>query len=74
MSNPVPCGRGTSVLCKEYYEVHFSEFDRQMFRAFVPAGHYLREALRVIAWDDFYEILSPYYSEKAGRPAVPSRT
>ena len=48
-----------------------SEFDHQVFRAFVPPDHYLRKALQVIPWDDFHEILAPYYSPDQGRPSEP---
>lgn len=46
-----------------------SEFDRQVYRAVVPADHYLRRALQVVPWDDFHALLAPYYNRELGRPA-----
>ena len=48
-----------------------SEFDHQVFEAFVPRDHHLRKALAAIPWDDFHEILAPYYSSNQGRPSEP---
>lgn len=48
-----------------------SEFDLQLFESFVPREHHLRKALAVIPWDDFHEILAPYYSPDQGRPSGP---
>jgi hypothetical protein len=59
----------TRMLCDLYYRPHLSEFDQQIFRAFVPPGHYLRRALQVIPWNEFYDVLAPYYSDPVGRPA-----
>lgn len=57
------------MLCDLYYRPHLSEFDQQIFRAFVPPGHYLRRALQMIPWNEFYDVLAPYYSDTVGRPA-----
>jgi transposase len=46
-----------------------SEFDRQVYRVVVPADHYLRRALEIVPWDDFHELLAPYYNRELGRPA-----
>lgn len=46
-----------------------SEFDQQVYRAVVPPDHYLRRALQLVPWDDFYELLAPYYTRDMGRPA-----
>jgi transposase len=59
----------TLMLCDAYYRPRLSEFDQQVFRALVPQSHYLRKALQVIRWDNFYEVLAPYYNDGAGRPA-----
>ena len=48
-----------------------SEFDHKLFKMFVPRGHHLRKALAVIPWDQFHEVLAPYYSPDLGRPPVP---
>jgi transposase len=46
-----------------------SRFDEDVYRLVVPPNHYLRKVLEVVPWDDFYELLAPYYSEDRGRPA-----
>ena len=46
-----------------------SDSDRQVFRAVVPADHCLRKVLQVVAWDDFHDVLAPYYCADMGRPA-----
>jgi transposase len=51
-----------------FFRPRLSEFDLQVFEAFVPADHFLRRALQVIPWDDFDELLAPYYSPDKGRP------
>ena len=60
---------GSQMLCEEYYETRLSEFDEQVFRALVPREHFVRKALAVIPWDDFYETLSAHYNRDIGRPA-----
>lgn len=50
-----------------------SEFDAQVYRIVVPADHYLRKVLEVVPWDDFLEVLAPYYSPDMGRPAEDPR-
>jgi transposase len=57
------------MLCEEYYRTRLSEFDEQVFRALVPREHFVRKALAVIPWDDFFETLSSYYNHDIGRPA-----
>jgi IS5 family transposase len=46
-----------------------SEFDLQVYRAVVPQDHYLRKALHTVPWDDFHDLLAPFYSPDMGRPA-----
>ena len=46
-----------------------SDFDRQIYAGVVPDDHYLRKVLEVIPWNDFHELLSPFYSQDMGRPA-----
>jgi transposase len=57
------------MLCEDYYRVRLTEFDEEVFRAFVPPDHYLRQALECIPWNDFYGILASYYNAEEGRPA-----
>ncbi len=47
-----------------------SEFDQGIYQTVVPPDHFLREVLQVVPWDDFYDLLAPYYSTDMGRPAV----
>jgi transposase len=46
-----------------------SERDRSIYEGVVPPDHFLRKALQVVPWDDFLELLAPYYSADKGRPA-----
>ena len=57
------------MLCDQYYRPRLSEFDQQIFRRLVPADHYLRRAQQAIPWDEFYDVLAPYYQADVGRPA-----
>lgn len=50
------------------FHPRLTEFDLQVFKAFVPRDHYLRRALEVIAWDDFDEVLASKYHPDLGRP------
>ena len=51
--------------------LRMSEFDQGVYRTVVRPDHYLRKVLQVVPWDDFYEVLAPYYSADQGRPAEP---
>lgn len=46
-------------------------FDKEVFEAFVPAAHHLRKALALIPWDDFHDLLAPFYRLDKGQPAKP---
>ena len=46
-----------------------SEFDERICAQVVPRGHFLRKALQVIPWDDFFDQIAGYYSFDLGRPA-----
>jgi transposase len=48
---------------------HVSDFDLQVYRAVVPADHYLRKVLQVVPWDEFHELVASHYSLDQGRPA-----
>ena len=48
---------------------HLSNLDRQVYRDVIPAEHYLRRAREVVPWDEFFELLAPYYDANQGRPA-----
>lgn len=50
------------------FHPRLSDFDLQVFEAFVPPDHFLRQALAVIPWDDYEDLLSRYYSPDKGRP------
>lgn len=57
------------MLNADVFRPRLSEFDFQVFEAFVPPDHYLRKALSVIRWDDLGDFLASYYSPNMGRPA-----
>src|SRR3972149_1024915 len=59
---------GTFMVCESVPPV-LSEFDQRVYRAVVRPEHYLCKVLQVVPWDDFYELLAPYYSQDMGRPA-----
>jgi transposase len=46
-----------------------SDHDARLCRSIVPENHVLCKALAVVPWDDFHELLAPYYSRDKGRPA-----
>lgn len=48
-----------------------NEFDRKAFEIYVPADHHLRMALKFIDWDQFHDLLAPFYSETRGQPSEP---
>jgi hypothetical protein len=48
--------------------VPITDWDRQMFDL-VPTDHFLRKATAEIPWDNFFDKLAPFYSEKKGRPS-----
>lgn len=48
---------------------YLSEFDHEVFRTVVPKDHYLRKVEQVVPWDDFHDLLAPYYCPDMGRPA-----
>lgn len=45
-----------------------SEFDQQVYEQVIPVDHLLRKVLRIVPWDDFLDLLAPYYSPDMGRP------
>jgi IS5 family transposase len=45
-----------------------TELDVEAFKAYVPADHFLRKALRVIPWESFEGNLEIYYCPDQGRP------
>lgn len=57
------------MLCERSYQFPLSEFDHRVFESFVPADHFARRALKAVPWDDFHEVLAPYYSPDQGRPS-----
>ena len=46
-----------------------ADYDQMVYRTVVPPDHYLRKVLQLVPWDDFYELLAPYYTRDMGRPA-----
>ncbi len=59
----------TTVLRPEPQYTPPTEQDREVFDALVPAGHYLRQAARVIDFDRFRPLMASCYSPRWGRPA-----
>ncbi len=53
------------------FRSRLSQFDFEVFETFIPPDHLLRQALQVIAWDDFEDLLAEYYSPDMGRPPEP---
>jgi transposase len=47
-----------------------SDLDLEVFEKVVPADHYLRKVEEIIPWDEFQEILAPYYSQDLGRTPI----
>ncbi|MDY0169096.1 MAG: hypothetical protein RBS80_21315 [Thermoguttaceae bacterium] len=45
-----------------------TELDVEAFKAYVPADHFVRKALRVIPWESFEGNLEIYYCPDQGRP------
>ena len=69
VSEPCRITEDKAMLCDQYYRPRLSAFDQQIFRMLVPPDHYLRRAQQAIPWDEFYEVLAPYYQADVGRPA-----
>jgi len=59
---------GDAPMLGNVFRPGLTEFDLQMFDAFVPRDHYLRRALEVIPWDEFEEVLASKYHPDLGRP------
>ena len=57
------------MLCAQYYCPRLSKLDLEVFHSVVPPDHYLRRTQQAIAWDQFYDVLAPYYQADVGRPA-----
>jgi transposase len=57
------------MLAPEPWRYRITEFDRQVFKRFVPKDHSLAVAEREIAWEDFRPMLEQHYSAKLGQPA-----
>ncbi len=47
-----------------------SKWDLEIFGIVVPEDHYLRNVASVIPWDDFRDLLAPYYCQDMGRPPI----
>jgi hypothetical protein len=48
-----------------------SSFESWLYDTVVPQDHYLRKAAMVVPWDDFKEVLAPFYCQDVGRPPIP---
>jgi hypothetical protein len=47
-----------------------SKWELEIFGIVVPEDHYLRNVASVIPWDDFRDLLAPYYCQDMGRPPL----
>jgi transposase len=47
-----------------------SKWELEIFGIVVPEDHYLRNVASVIPWDDFRDVLAPYYCQDKGRPSL----
>jgi transposase len=65
---PTVAVEDAAMLNDEVFRPRLSEFDFQVFEAFVPPDHYLRKVLAVIPWDGLDQVLASFYHPKKGRP------
>jgi len=61
--------RVNASMIRDYHFEQLTDYDRTIYDSVVPADHFLVDALEAIHWDSFVDLLTPYYSEKSGRPA-----
>lgn len=58
------------MLAPEPFRYRITDFDREVFRRFVPADHPLRKVERLIDWEAFRPKLEAHYSPDLGQPAL----
>jgi transposase len=58
------------MLVPEPFRYRITDFDREVFRLFVPADHPLVKAEREIDWEDLRQTLETFYSQGRGQPAI----
>jgi len=58
------------MLVDEPFRYRITDFDREVFRRFVPTDHPLAVALRAIDWEDLRQTVEAYYSRERGQPAI----
>ncbi len=57
-------------MLRDYAFQELSDFDREVYQMVVPQEHFLNGALAMLPWDEFSDVLVPYYSVDQGRPAL----
>jgi transposase len=58
------------MLVSEPFRYRVTDFDRDVFRRFVPDEHPLAVAEREIHWEEFRPLLEKFYSQNSGQPAL----
>jgi transposase len=58
------------MLVDEPFRYEITDFDREVFRLFVPSNHPLVAAEREIDWEDLRQTLAAYYCADRGQPAI----
>lgn len=58
------------MLIEEPFRYEITDFDREVFRLFVPRDHPLAVALREIDWEDLRQPVEAFYSRDKGQPAI----
>jgi IS5 family transposase len=61
---------GELTMLDNVYRPSVSQFELDVYHQVVPRDHYLQKALKLIAWESFKDLLTPYYSRDEGRPAI----
>jgi transposase len=58
------------MLVDEPFRYEITDFDREVFRMFVPPDHPLVAAEAVIAWEDLRQTVEVFYCPDRGQPAI----
>jgi IS5 family transposase len=58
------------VMLRDYAFQELSDFDREVYQLVVPQEHFLNRAMAMLPWDEFADVLVPYYCVDQGRPAL----
>ena len=58
------------MLVDEPFRYRITDFDREVFRLFVPPDHPLVAAEREICWEELGQTVKTFYSPDRGQPAI----